>query len=216
VILSASFVAMTLLLLLVFYRGTGSNKRVLAFSVAWIAIVAGLAAAGFFENTGTMPPRFLIVLVGNVLMVLLTLAHLKKIEIRASSAWMIHAMRIPVELTLYLLYHRQLVPKIMTFAGLNFDILIGISALLFLLLSRLSDWRPYRRLLLFWNYAGLLFLVHIVLIAVLSAPLPIQIMSFDQPNIAVTQFPYVLLPAFIVPVVLMTHILSLRQLHKSQ
>lgn len=212
-ILSASFIAMTLLLLLFFYRGTGRDKRVLAFSVAWITFVAGLAGIEFFENTETVPPRFLIILVGNVLLVLFSLSRLGKSEINATGAWVVHSMRIPVELAIHVLYQRALVPKIMTFAGLNFDIAIGISALLFLFLHK-SGWRPSRRLLLAWNYAGLLFLLNIVSIAVLSAPLPIQMLSFDQPNIAVTQFPYVLLPAYIVPVVLMTHILSLRQLHK--
>lgn len=213
-ILSASFIAMTLLLLLFFYRGTGRDKRVLAFSVAWITFVAGLAGIGFFENTETVPPRFLIILVGNVLLVLFSLSRLEKSEINSTDAWIVHSIRIPVELAIHVLYQRALVPKIMTFAGLNFDIAIGISALLLLILHK-SGWRPSRRLLLVWNYAGLLFLLNVVSIAVLSAPLPIQMLSFDQPNIAVTQFPYVLLPAYIVPVVLMTHILSLRQLHKS-
>jgi hypothetical protein len=94
----------------------------------------------------------------------------------------------------------------MTFSGYNFDIIMGISAIL-LLLYKLGFKRPIpQRLFFVWNIMGLCFLFNIAMIGLLSAPLPIQQLAFDQPNIAVLMFPYTLLPAFVVPIVLIAHV----------
>ncbi len=99
----------------------------------------------------------------------------------------------------------------MTFKGWNFDIIVGISAIIlltYLLITRHELPRPF---MLWWNTLGLIFLGTIVSIAILSSPLPIQQFAFDQPNIAVLKFPYIYLPAYIVPVVCLSHILDLKQ-----
>ena len=67
-------------------------------------------------------------------------------------------------------------------------------------------------MILLWNFIALVLLINIVVNAVLSAPFPFQQFAFDQPNIAVLYFPFVLLPAFIVPIVLFGHLVSIRQL----
>ena len=100
----------------------------------------------------------------------------------------------------------------MTFIGLNFDILIGVSALIILIATNIFTFQLTKNILLIWNWIGLLFLMNIVVIAVLSAPLPFQQMSFDRPNIAVLSFPYVLLPSYIVPVVFLAHIITIKHL----
>jgi hypothetical protein len=55
-------------------------------------------------------------------------------------------------------------------------------------------------------------LFNIVVTAILYAPLPIQQLAFEQPNIAVMYFPFVYLPGFIVPIVLFSHLVSLKKL----
>jgi hypothetical protein len=65
---------------------------------------------------------------------------------------------------------------------------------------------------LVWNFICLGLLFNIVVHAVLSAPLPFQQLAFDQPNVAILYFPYVWLPAFIVPVVLLSHLVAIRKL----
>jgi hypothetical protein len=54
--------------------------------------------------------------------------------------------------------------------------------------------------------------VNIVTIAILSAPLPFQQMGFDQPNVGVFLFPFIWLPALIVPLVLFSHLVCIYQL----
>jgi hypothetical protein len=48
--------------------------------------------------------------------------------------------------------------------------------------------------------------------AILSAPTPFRVLASDPPNTFMAYFPYVLLPAFLVPCALLMHLLSIRQL----
>ena len=119
-------------------------------------------------------------------------------------------VRIPVEIGLYGLFLRQLVPQNMTFEGGNFDILSGISALAIY-------WFGYKtkaldqKWLIAWNLLCLGLLFNVVGKGILSAPSVFQQLSFDQPNRAVLYFPVNLLPALIVPLVLFSHLALLRR-----
>jgi hypothetical protein len=66
--------------------------------------------------------------------------------------------------------------------------------------------------MLTWHLAALGLLLTIVVLALLSAPTPLQQLAFEQPNVAVMQFPFVWLPVFVVPVVAFTHVVALRRL----
>lgn len=206
------FCVITLVFLVLFYWSVNWNRRVIYIAVPWILFIAILSFNGFFTYTDTVPPRFLIVFIGNLLFVMLMLKYIKQNQFKDTIGLSIHALRVVVELILYELYITKQIPKIMTFEGYNFDILIGVSAIGLLVWSYLFKSGLTKYLLLIWNVAGLLFLVNIVVIAILSAPLPMQQFAFDQPNKAVLYFPYILLPAFIVPVVFVTHIVSLKKL----
>ncbi|MFT3695542.1 MAG: hypothetical protein QM831_20570 [Kofleriaceae bacterium] len=123
----------------------------------------------------------------------------------------LHLVRAGVEFVLFGLAMDKLIPKEMSFAGRNFDIIIGFTAPLFGNLAFLGK-TPARGPLIIWNLIALAFLVHIVVVAVLSAPTPLQQWNFDRPNLAVLTWPFVWLPGFIVPVVLASHLVSLKQL----
>ncbi|MCH6233363.1 hypothetical protein [Cognataquiflexum rubidum] len=207
------FVVLTLLFLLFFYLGTGRNKRVLAFSAFWLSSISILALSDFFQDTISIPPRFLLVFLGNIILVVSFYKVLKATVIDYRYAMLIHTLRIPVEVFLFFLFLQKKVPEIMTFAGWNYDIFIGISALILLLAFLFFKYSASKKVLLIWNYVGLSFLINIAVIAVLAAPLPIQQFSFDQPNIAVSEFPYIFLPSFIVPIVFLMHILMVMQLN---
>jgi hypothetical protein len=99
----------------------------------------------------------------------------------------------------------------MTFEGTNLDIISGITAppvyYLFFVAKKLNP-----RILLAWNFLCLALLLNVVITAILSAPTPFQQLAFDQPNIGIGYFPFVLLPAVLVPIVLLSHLASIRQL----
>lgn len=112
--------------------------------------------------------------------------------------------RIPVEWMLHRLYEEGSVPEAMTWSGTNLDILSGLGAFI-LFLYTFREKFPYTALRV-WNILGLLLLANVVGTAVLSIPTRFQQLNFDHPNLAVTQYPFVLLPAVIVPAVLYSHL----------
>jgi hypothetical protein len=57
-------------------------------------------------------------------------------------------------------------------------------------------------------------LANIVIIAILSAPTPMQKFGFEQPNVGVVYFPFIWLPTIIVPIVLFAHLASLLQVSR--
>ena len=210
--MAATFILITCLSCLLFYLGTGRQNNGLAFYITWTVVIAYLSYSGFFRQTDQMPPRILLAIVPAIIFVIYcykkTAASLLKPLVLTS----IHILRIPVELTLFRLFIQGKVPVIMTFKGWNFDILIGVSALLILLWSVFSKKKISFRVLRVWNIIGLIFLSVIVITAILSAPSPIQQFAFEHPNLAVMEFPYTLLPATVVPIVLLSHLLELKRM----
>ena len=99
----------------------------------------------------------------------------------------------------------------MTFEGRNLDILSGLLApIVWFLAFRGGGQR--RWLLMTYNMFGLILLTNIVTIAILSMPSPMQQIALDQPNVGVSLFPYIWLPAIIVPAVLFSHLAALWKL----
>ena len=122
-----------------------------------------------------------------------------------------HIVRIPVELVLLWLSIYKTVPDLMTFEGRNFDIISGITAPLVYYWGFVK-YKMRHTLLIVWNTACLALLFNIVINAILSTPYPFQQFAFDQPNIALFYFPFVWLPCCIVPLVLFSHLVTIRQL----
>jgi len=128
---------------------------------------------------------------------------------------LVHIVRVPVEITLFMLSTHKLIPELMTFGGRNFDILSGLSAP-FIAYFGYTKGRISRPALLLWNFICLGLLLNVVIHAVLAVPGPLQRLAFDQPNIAVLYFPFVWLPGFVVPAVLFTHLVNIKQLLSAQ
>ena len=110
-----------------------------------------------------------------------------------------------------LLFKEALVPELMSFEGINFDIFSGLSAPLIVYFGyRKKQWG--KAVLLTWNFICLALLFNIAYHGILSVPTPFQRFGFEQPNTGLTYFPFVFLPGFIVPTVLFAHLVSIRQL----
>jgi hypothetical protein len=215
------FVLTTLLTVSIFayaiYR-TGlqstAAKILLGFTLFWMVIQAILALNGFFQDFDVLPPRtfafgplpFFILTIAYLLLARKFLADLPLTVL----TW-IHVIRIPVEFVLLWLFQSSLVPVEMTFEGRNFDILSGISAPIIYFLAFRND-RVKRVLLIVWNLVALCLLTNIVTIAVLAFPSQFQMVGLSQPNIGVTYFPFIWLPAVIVPIVFFCHVASLYKL----
>ena len=197
-----------------FYMANGRPKKVLGCIALWSIVQSILAYRGFYLDTESFPPRFAFVLVPTILCIGFGLLSRQRAwiyqyrDIRFST--FLHTVRFPVELVLLQLFLAGMVPELMTFEGRNFDIIMGLTApiIVFLLVKD----KISKMGLLIWNVIGFVFIMTILFYGVLSSDLPFQQFGFDQPNRAVLYFPFVLLPAVIVPIVIWTHLSDILKL----
>lgn len=193
---------------------------VVAGLLAWLVVQALITIAGLYYNTihTDLPPKILLFGILPMLAIIILLfitsggrrlmdhLHLK------SLTWL-HVIRVPVEIGLYLLFTLKAIPELMTFEGRNFDIISGLTAPVIAHYG-FPGHSPNKKLLIAWNLICIVLLFNIVINALLSVPSPMQRQAFDQPNVAVLQFPFSWLPVFIVPAVLFSHLVAIRQLVK--
>lgn len=204
-----TFITISFLSLLLLYLGTGRNKKVLTIFIIWQIIIGVIATLHVFEKN---PSLFPLVISGTIVLTFLALKQTDRQLLNPTILILILTLRIPVELVLYQLFLQHKIPSLMTFTGWNFDILIGISALIIFLYQFLSKRKISRYISISWNIIGIISLLFIVSVAILSSPLPVQQFAFDQPNTAVLEFPYCFLPTCVVPIVFMSHILLINNL----
>jgi hypothetical protein len=105
-----------------------------------------------------------------------------------------------------------MIPELVTFEGRNFDILAEISTPIVGILWLKK--RVGRKTLIVWNILELILVLFIFINGILSSDLPIQMFGFEQPNRAINYFPFILLSAKIVPIVIYTHLTDLIKLRK--
>jgi len=204
--------------LLAVYRHSANSRvgrLVIMMMPFWMVAQALAAVSGFYQNTSAVPPRLFLtgVLPALVSMIVCFLFFRSDLfeSLPLRFLTLIHVVRIPVELVLLWLFQSGDVPRIMTFEGWNFDILSGLLSPIVYLISFRSS-QINRSVLIVYNIVGLMLLANIVSIAIMSLPSPIQQLAFEQPNRAVLYFPYIWLPAVVVPIVLFSHLASLWKL----
>ena len=185
--------------------------------IIWLIIQATLTLKNFYNSDKiSNPPKILLV---GILPTILTIIFLFVTHrgrqfidtLPLTYITYLNIVRIPVELVLLSLFLNKAVPQLMTFEGRNFDILSGITAP-FIAYYGLTKGKLSRKLILGWNFICLALLMNIVVNALLSVQSPLQKFAFNQPNIAILNFPFTWLPTFIVPIVLFGHLTSIRQL----
>ncbi|MEQ6120914.1 hypothetical protein [Reichenbachiella sp. MALMAid0571] len=181
----------------------------------WLVLTALLGHNNFYLDFDAKPPRLVFGIVPPLLTILALFvnsksrAYLRNIPI--TTLTYLHTVRVPVEMVLWWLFLGGLVPKLMTFEGINYDILSGVTAP-FIAIFAMGFKNKRRLVAIIWNIIALILLINIVGHAILSAPFPFQKFAFDMPNVGVLYFPYVWLPTFIVPAVLFSHLVALMKL----
>lgn len=181
----------------------------------WLTFLGLMSFADFFYDTVHLPSRIIWAVLPPVTLTIFLLFSKNFSEIlkEIPTSWMIYiqGFRIPMELMLWLGYLGGFVPFQMTFEGFNFDILVGITALLagFTFFHR---GRYLRSEAIIWNISGLTLLFNLLLIAILSAPSPFRVFMNEPANIFVAHFPFIWIPGFILPFALAMHLFSLKQL----
>jgi hypothetical protein len=198
-----------------FFKATNYSKSFLIVLLSWIGVQSILGIAGFYNNPLTMTARFPLLFLPPLFFVIYRFmtpkgrAFIDSLDL--STLTLIHTIRVLVEVVLFWLYIHKTIPQAMTFHGRNFDIFAGITApfvYYFGFIKRTLN----KTVIGAWNFICLALLVNVVANALLSLPARYQQFGFEQPNIALGFFPFVLLPAFLVPTVLFSMLAGIRQL----
>lgn len=215
--ISIVFIITTAISVFLFFKACHNSKTVLLLIIAWACIQAILGYSSFYLNTTSLPPRFGLALIPPIfLMISLFIMRKGKLFINGLNLkilTLLHVVRIPVEIVLYWLFLHKTIPELMTFSGRNFDILAGITAPFVYYFGYVQKIITSKNLLA-WNLICLSLLLFIVVNAVLSFPFPFQQFGFNQPNVALLYFPFTWLASVIVPIVLFSHLVSIRHLIK--
>jgi len=182
----------------------------------WVALLTVLSLKGFFADFSKLPPRPALAILVPLPFVLLFAFSRRGTQLLKSIPphWLIlfQSFRIIVELLIWFAFLANKLPVQMTFEGRNFDVLSGVLALpvAYLIMTRKS---LSPKLIVVYNLIGLLLLLNILIVAMLSMPVPFRYFTNEPSAALVAQFPFILLPGVLVPLAYTFHILSLRQLY---
>lgn len=189
--------------------------RILLACSAWLLFVALLALNDFWVQAPQQPWRWAILLTPPLLGLLVGVAspttgqrlqHLPK-------SWLFYAQsgRILTELFFWLGWQAGLVPLQMTFLWLNFDYTVGLTAGV---AGRIfaGQGRFLRFESILWNTFGIVLLLNNLVIAFYSLTAPWRVFRTDPGSDFLLTFPFIWIPAFIMPCFLGLHLLTLRQL----
>jgi hypothetical protein len=198
-------------------KKTNSNSRIVVYTaigiIFWLTAMASIAMTGFLWQFDAKPPRLVLLVVPTILglIVFARSSTVVKLLESLSPSWIVgfQAFRIVMELILWQLFLANIIPVQMTFEGRNFDILVGLTALpmaWFLAKKRIS-----RTVLVAWNLVSMAILLNIVIVSLLSSPVPFRIFMNEPANTVILSFPFVWLPTVVVPMAFLGHIASLMQ-----
>jgi len=181
--------------------------------VGWFAYTAAMVSSGTLNDHFSMPPPQVKILLPGLLLTLYIVYSKRGAQLRDNFSFAaiigLQLFRFPLELLLSALHTQGFVPVEMTFHGLNFDILTGITAPVIAYLA--YQGKISRSGILLWNTAGLLLLINVVTIAILSMPGKLQVLTDGPANTLVFQLPYVWI-TFFVFTALASHLLIFRKL----
>ncbi|MBC6112671.1 hypothetical protein ACFOG5_11355 [Pedobacter fastidiosus] len=223
VFISITFGLITLITLWLFYNLLKKStvekiaNPVCITLIIWLVLQAVLTLKGFYNtNTTVLPPKIMLFGILPAIFVIILLFATPKGRrfidaLPLKDITYLNTIRLPIEIVLFYLFLNKAVPQLMTFEGRNFDIISGITAP-FIAYFGFTKQMLSRKLISGWNFVCLILLINIVANALLSAPLAFQQFAFNQPNIAILNFPFSWLPTFLVPIVLFGHLVSIRQL----
>jgi hypothetical protein len=186
--------------------------------VAWLAAMWVLATAGVFQaRTSVQNPAVgLAVLVPVVvgLAILLRSRAAAALVDGIPAAWLVRvqAYRVLGGIFLVVWASGGLPGAFALPAGIG-DVFVGLRAI-FVAASLNAGARDARTAAVVWNLMGIADLVIAVSTGFLSSPGPLQLLALDHPNLLISAFPLVMIPAFAVPLSLILHGLSLWQLRR--
>lgn len=194
-------------------------RRVQIGLYTWLLVLAYLSIQGWFRASDDFPQRLLFILVPPMVPILWLLidARFARLLRYLPESWPIYgqSFRFLQDLFLYLGFRLGFVPLQMTFLWLNFDFTVGLTAPIAGYVFFGKN-RYHRFEAIVWNLFGMVLLIHNFLIALVSYPGPQQVFFRSPDSSFLAEFPYVWMVGFFLPLALLLHALSLKQVITSQ
>lgn len=214
-VLFLTFVVLMALILVTIcfkYLPTGSALRCAGVLLVWLSWVGILGLSGRLADLTLRPPAIAYIIGPLVVfMVLVLTTHwggtfAMSFPIRLLLGAQV--FRVAVEILLHLLWQDGQIPRMLTWDGANFDVVIGLTAPFVAWV--VARGRAGRLLAQAWTVAGVVMLANVVVRSVLTAPGPLQLLVTEVPNQLPGQFPYVYLVGFLAPLALLLHLMAIR------
>lgn len=200
-------------------RGSTTTKRNRILLLTLIGILSWLTLQFFIWSTGfyydlSLPPRIPLFMVFPVFLFTFLFLNrnrnhkvLTAIPIALPIA--IQSFRAVIEVLFYFTFLNHILPIQVTFEGSNYDVLIGLSAIVMAVYANRPN--SSRKILLIWNVLGILVVLFAAFIFITSFYMP-AIWGNTGIPLEFNQFPYLLLPTFLMPFAVFLHALSIIQL----
>lgn len=221
--LAFSYISLTAIIILtltfgwkLYVKEKGTAFKLLARSIClWLIYIIVLSASGIMQSL-SFPPRFPIFVVLPLLSLYVLFGYrfkeeesLKKIPLYLPIV--LQSFRIAVEFLLLYTYYKGYIPKSATFEGLNFDIVIGLSAPF---IAYFFAFNKSRFLVLkLWNVLGVLTIVFVVFLIGSSLYFP-SVWGLEEATVKLEflTLPFIFIPTILAPAGIFLHIFSLIQI----
>jgi len=179
-------------------EGSGNKSAALLLG-AWLCLAAGVGVAGWLERaTAPMIAGIIWTLTAFVLLACWKVPLLQRWTLTVDLRWLVllHLTRF-VGFYFFLLCSRGELPFAFAAPAGWGDILVAVLAVLLLALSKARNWR----MLIIWNTLGLTDILFVVMTALRLG------LEDRQSMHALREFPLSLLPTFLVPLIIVSHVL---------
>jgi hypothetical protein len=188
----------------------GRLRAAVLLAAAWFAVVVLLGAADALgQDHGTGPPGLGAAVILPVAALCLIMFRTEQTRHTMSAVPLavliaVHGVRVLGVIFLLLYAEQRLPAPFAPVAGWG-DVLIGIVAVP-LAWTVASTGNRARRSVLVWNTLGLLDLIIAIILGPASSPGPLQVFATPPAGVMLTTLPWLLIPAFIVPILALLHI----------
>ena len=183
----------------------------------WLAYLAILSQTGILRDLN-LPPKFpLLVFLPFVIGLLFVYFRSKNsVVIHAiPTSWLIYfqSFRIAVEVLILFTFFEGILPQSATFEGMNFDVVMGLSAPFVGIYVAKHPNR--KRIQYLWNILGICMVLFVAFIVASSIYFP-AIWNSETPlvDLRFLDMPYLLLAGYLAPMAIFIHVVSLTQLRK--
>lgn len=206
-----TFIIITFIGLFIFSASNKNQRLTTLIVLAIVVFQSILAILGFYDDLATAYYKILALLIPSL--GLISFGLLPKQRSNAFNQRNIiagtffHAIRIPIAIIFFYLYTKGYLPAVTTYLGKNYDILVGLAALIltFLLYRRIL--KPNH--LIYFHLVGLLFCLTSIVLILGSTVSPFQFTGFEQPNIIAYRFPFILWISVLAPIFIYSHLIDL-------